>query len=85
MSVNKAIGYSGSGDYLKSGFNDFVPDIASFSMHSFRIGVASSAASAGVADRVSHRHGRWRSVSALGDYVDNGLEARLSVSKSLGI
>ena len=62
-----------------------MPNIASFSMHSFKMGVASAPASVGVADRVSHRHGRWRSFSAKGDYVDDGLEARLSVCKSLGI
>ena len=82
MSANKPIGYSSIRDYLKT---IFVPEIASFSIPSFRVGVASATASAGVGDRVFHRHGRWRSVSAQDDYVDDGLEARLSVSKILGI
>ena len=62
-----------------------MPDTASFRMHSFRAGVASAAANAGVADRFFQRHGRWWSVLAKDGYMDDGLEARLSVSENLGI
>ena len=56
-----------------------------FSLHSLRSGGASAAANAGVPDRHFKRHGRWRSESAKDGYVQDKLEERLSVSKSLGL
>lgn len=85
MSANKPIGYSSIRDYFKSIFNDIVTGIASFSTHSLREGGDSTAANAGVAAGLFQRHNRWRSVSAKDGCVDYGLEARLSVSKNLGI
>ena len=43
------------------------------------------AANNGVSDRVFQRHGRWTSVQAKDIYVDDDLNQRLSVSKSLGL
>ena len=56
-----------------------------FSLHSLRSGGASAAANAGVPDRCFKRHGRWRSESAKDGYVQDQLENRLSVSRSLGL
>ena len=58
-------------------------DTASLSLHSLRAGGASSAANAGIGDRLFKRHGRWRSETAKDGYVKDSKEARLSVSKSL--
>jgi len=85
ISLNKPISYSSIRDYFKASFKDIVPDISLFSTHSLRAGGASAAANAGVADRLSQRHGRWKTVSAKDGYVDDSLDSRLSVSKNLGI
>ena len=58
-------------------------DPSLFGVHSFRAGGATSAANAGVPDRMFKRHGRWRSENAKDGYVKDSLEARLDVSKSL--
>ena len=83
--VNKPISYSSIRDYFKASFKDIVPDISLFSTHSLRSGGASAAANAGFAVRLFQRHGRWNTVSAKDGYVDDSLDSRLSVSKSLGI
>ena len=54
-----------------------------FGLHSLRSGGASTAAQAGVPDRLFKRHGRWRSETAKDGYVQDKLEDRLSVSRSL--
>ena len=56
-----------------------------FSLHSLRSGGATAAANAGVPDRCFKRHGRWRSETAKDGYVQDKLECRLAVSKSLGL
>jgi len=85
ISVNKPRSYSSIRFYFKASLKDIVPDISLFSTHSLRAGGASAAANAGVADRFFQRHGRWKTVSAKYDYVDDSLDSRLSVSKNLGI
>ena len=56
-----------------------------FSLHSLRSGGTTAAANAGVPDRCFKRHGRWRRETAKDGYVQDKLESRLSVSKSLGL
>jgi len=56
-----------------------------FSLHSLRSGGATAAAVAGVPDRLFKKHGRWRSENAKDGYVEDSLEQRLSVSRSLGL
>ena len=56
-----------------------------FSIHSLRAEGATAAANAGVPDRLFKRHGRWRSENAKDGYVKDNLEARLKVSKMLGL
>ena len=64
----------------KLGFNAKV-----FSLHSLRSGGASTAANAGVPDRLFKRHGRWKSESAKDGYVKDSVASLLSVSKSLDL
>ena len=85
VSVNKPLSYSTIRDYFKASFKGFVPDISAYSTHSLRAGGATTAANAGVPDRLFQRHGRWKSVSAKDGYVDDSLNSRLSVSMKLGI
>ena len=83
--VNKPISDSSIRDYFKRSFKDIVLDVSQFGTHSLRAGGASAAANAGVQDRLFQRHGRWKTVSAKNDYVEDSLDSRLSVSRMLGI
>ena len=56
-----------------------------FCLHSMRAGGATAAANNGVPDRLFKRHGRWKSDSAKDGYIEDSLEARMSVSKNLGL
>ena len=55
-----------------------------FALHSLRSGGALAAAYAGVNDRLFKSHGRWRSESGKDGYVDDNIEALLTVSRMLG-
>ena len=56
-----------------------------FGLHSLRAGGATAAANNGVPDRLFKRHGRWKSESAKDGYIEDSLEARISVSENLGL
>ena len=60
-------------------------DRSKYGVHSLRRGGATQAAIAGVDDRLFKKHGRWLSEKAKDIYVDETLEQKLSVSRSLGI
>jgi len=56
-----------------------------FRLHSLRAGGVTTAANAGVPDRLFKRHGRWRSENAKDGYIKDSVEKRLQVSKNLGL
>ena len=56
-----------------------------FNLHTLRAGGATAAAGAEVPDRIYKRHGRWKTENAKDGYVEDALEKRLSVSRSLGL
>ena len=56
-----------------------------FGLHSLRAGGATAAANAGVPDRLFKRHSRWRSENAKDGYVEDSVDKRLSVSRSIGL
>ena len=58
-------------------------DAKQFGLHSLRAGGATTAANAGVPDRIFKRHGRWRSEVAKDGYIRDNQEALMSVSRSL--
>ena len=58
---------------------------AEFGLHSLRPGGATTAANAGVPDRLFKRHGRWKSENAKDGYVKDSIENRLQVSRKLGL
>ena len=57
----------------------------SFGFHSLRAGGATAVANAKVPDRLFKRHGRWRSENAKDGYVKDNMEARLEVTRRLGL
>ena len=54
-----------------------------FGLHSLRARGATTAANAGVQDRLFKRHGRWRSKGAKDGYVEDSTEKQLWVSQQL--
>ena len=56
-----------------------------FGMHSLRAGGATTAANAGVPDRLFKRHGRWKLEATKDGYIKDAAEKRLEVSKRLGL
>ena len=81
----KLLSYTRARESIARLLKEFMPDHANLSLHSFRAGGATTAANAQVSDRCWKRHGRWRSDSAKDSYVEDCIESRLLVSKSLGI
>ena len=81
----KPLSYTRARESVVGLLKEFVADTAHISLHSFRAGGATKAANAHVSDRCWKRHGRWRSESAKDGYVEDSIENRLFVSKSLGI
>ena len=58
-------------------------DPAQFGTHSMRSGGCTTAANAGVKDRIFQRHGRWASVSAKNSYVKDSLDQKLAVTLAM--
>ena len=58
-------------------------DPSRFRLHSLLVGGATTAANAGVPDKLFKRHGHWQSEAAKDGYVKDSREALLSVTKSL--
>ena len=85
VSQDKPISYTTITEAFCKDLRSVGVDPSTFGFHSLRLGGATSAANNGVSDRVFQRHGRWKSVQAKDTYVDDDLEKRLSVSKSLGL
>ena len=56
-----------------------------YSFHSLRAGGVTVAAMAGIPDRVFKKHGWWKSDNAKDGYVEDSMDKRLSVSRSLGL
>ena len=76
--------YRRARELIKDVFRD-ITDVSKISVHSLRAGGATSAANAGIADRLFKRHGRWASENAKDGYVKDDFNSRLSATKSLGI
>lgn len=80
-----SLSYTRLRELLRKKLEELGYDKTLFSPHSLRAGGATAAANAKVKDRLFKRHGRWRSESAKDGYVEDSLEQRLRVSRSLGL
>ena len=54
-------------------------------LHSLRASEASVAAQQGISDRLISKQGRWSSETARNGYIQDSVESRLQVSRSLGV
>jgi len=83
---NKPISYSRTREIMLQSLKPIVGnDISKFGVHSFRAGGVSTAANAGIQDRLLKKHGRWKTDVAKDGYVKENNQSLLSVSKSLGL
>ena len=85
VAPDKPISYSTIKGALRRDLLSLGVEPSKFGLHSLRSGGATMAANNGVNDRIFQRHGRWKSAQAKDTYVDDNLEQRLQVSRSLGL
>ena len=79
LKAGGSLSYTRLRECLKAKLLQLAPQ---FGLHSLRVGGATAAK---VPDRLFRRHGRWKTEVAKDGYVEDSLEARLSVSSSLGL
>ena len=82
---NKPLTYTRLRELFRVALLPYVDDISKYGLHSLRSGGATAAANNGIPDRLFKRHGRWKSDKAKDGYVKDSINARLLVSKSLGL
>ena len=83
--ANKPISYTTLRQDILAALSELGLDKSRFGLHSLRRGGATQAANSGINDRLFKKHGRWSSDKAKDGYVDESLNAVLSVSRSLGL
>nr|XP_034331422.1 integrase/recombinase xerD homolog [Crassostrea gigas] len=82
---NRPISYTRAREIILDALEKIGLEKSKFGVHSLRSGGATSAAAAGVCDRLFKKHGRWRSDRAKDGYVKENLSEKLKVTKNLGI
>ena len=84
MVRSQGISYTRARELVKDAFRGLA-DVSKLSLHSLRAGGTTSAAHAGIPDRLFKRHGRWANENAKDGYVKDDFNSRLLVTRSLGI
>ena len=79
------ISYTRLREIVKAKLEEIEVDGSKYGLHTFRAGGATAAANNGIPDRLFKQHGRWKSETAKDGYILDSQEARLQVSRSLGI
>ena len=79
------LSYSTLRELFKKKLSELGYSSEEFGLHSLRAGGASAAANAGVPDRLFKKHGRWKSENAKDGYIEDSLDARLSVFRQIGL
>ena len=82
---HKGISYTTAREIVLKAFGSVGLNIKEFGTHSMRKGGATAAAKNHVLDRLIMKHGRWVSERSKDLYITEGVQEKLSVSKSLGI
>lgn len=82
---NRLILYTRAREIILDALEKIGLEKSKFGVHRLRSGGATSAAAAGVCDRLFKKHGRWRSDRAKDGYVKENLSEKLKVTKYLGI
>ena len=77
------LSYSRAREIVLQAFESLGYDKKKFGLHSLRSGGATAAANAGLNERLLKRHGRWKTDLAKDGYVQDDLDAMLSVSRCL--
>lgn len=78
-----ALSYSRTREIVLAAFSSLGYPVKNLGLHSLRSGGATTAANAGIRDRLFKRHGRWKSDKAKDGYVKDSLQSLLSVTKGL--
>ena len=82
---NKYISYTCARENVIEGLENIGPETKLFGLHSLRAGGATAAANLGVNDRLFKKHGRWKSEKVKDGYIHESIEAKLIVTKNLGL
>ena len=83
--AKKPLSFSRAKEIVQEAFETTGQPKNEFGLHSLRSGGATTAASAGIPDRLLKKHGRWRSETAKDGYVKHSIKSLLYVSSKLGI
>ena len=81
----KPLSYSRAREIVQEAFETIGLPKNTFGLHSLRSGGATTAANAGIPDRLFKKHGRWRSEKAKDSYVKHSIKSLLYISSKLGI
>ena len=81
---SRGISYTRVRELVKDAFRGLTA-VSKIGVHSLTAGGATSAANAGIPDRLVKRYGRWASENAKNGYVKDDFNSRLLVSRSLSI
>ena len=82
---SKGISDTTAREHFQEFIRPLTTDGRKFTPHSLRSGGASQAAANGVEERLISKHGRWKSERARNGYLEDTMEKRLKVSRSLGL
>ena len=84
-SCDKHISYTCIRQNVIEGLKNIGAETKLFGLHSLRVGGATAAANLGVNDRLFKKHGRWKSEKVKDGYIHESIEAKLIVTKNLGL
>ena len=84
ITKNKPLSYTRAKECLVGKLKAVNPCL-NLGLHSLRAGGATTAARAGVNDRCLKRHGRWRCDISKDGYIDDSIDSRLQISKTLNL
>ena len=84
-SCDKHISYTFVRENVMEGLKNIGAETKLFGSHSLRAGGATAAANLGVNDRLFKKHGRWKSEKVKDGYIHESIEAKLIVTKNLGL